>query len=117
MDSFAKRLNELIGTRRRGDGKEFSNIEIEQKTGGKLDASYIGRLRNGRVDNPTLNTINVLADAFEIEPDYFLRRGTTLSGPDIEQVRIALRSAGLNSEAQEFVENLIQALQKGTHKE
>lgn len=94
-------------------GKEFQNAEVEHKTGGKLDASYIGKLRNGRVDNPTLNTMMTLANAFGVEPDYFLRREPVQQEGGMDQVRVALRSSGLNREAQQYLEQLIQALRKG----
>ena len=111
MDSIADRLNALFDSHRRDDGQPFTNVEIEQKTKHQLEASYIGKLRNGRVDNPTVNTLKVLAKAFGITPDYFLRPDPMAQSGE-NQVRIALRSSGLNRDTQRYLEQLIDSLQK-----
>ena len=112
MDSFADRLNALFDTHRREDGEPFSNVEIAQRTNNELEASYIGKLRKGeRFTNPTRSTIIAIADAFGIEPDYFFRREPVVQ-EGMDQVRVALRSSGLNREAQGYLERLIDSLRK-----
>jgi transcriptional regulator with XRE-family HTH domain len=67
---IADLVNKLFETHRRQDGREYTNIEVA-RTIGKIDASYLTKLRSGRVNNPTRDTLLALCQFFKVEPSYF----------------------------------------------
>ncbi len=52
------------------DGNEFTAQEIQRGTG--ITPSYIGRLRSGQANNPTLKVIRALACFFDVPSSYFI---------------------------------------------
>jgi transcriptional regulator with XRE-family HTH domain len=70
---FADRLNSLF-ERARARGESLTNEDIERRTGGLVSANHVWRLRNGRNQNPGLETVQALADVFGVALDYFAGR-------------------------------------------
>ena len=57
------------------EGPEYKNTEVAaalSKLGVKVTGSYLGLLRNGDRDNPTINVVQGLATFFDLDPVYFL---------------------------------------------
>lgn len=69
-ETFAERLN-LLFERTRLLGKPLTNEDVERLSGGTISANYVWRLRSGRNPNPSLRTLEVLADVFGVGLDYF----------------------------------------------
>jgi transcriptional regulator with XRE-family HTH domain len=71
--TFSDRLN-LLFERARARGEPLANEDVEQRTGGLVTANHVWRLRNGRSQNPGLETLQALADVFGVGLDYFAGR-------------------------------------------
>lgn len=91
--AFADRLN-LLFERARSQGHPLSNQDVERLTHGALSANHIWRLRNGYNQNPSLETIQLLADLFGVSLDFF--RGHDDVSED-DAVRRALAQPELRS--------------------
>jgi transcriptional regulator with XRE-family HTH domain len=74
--SLAERLDHLFRTFVKRDGKEYSHREVERELkdrfGEQISHAYIGQLRAGRQDNPTIKTVRALAMFFGVPVDYFV---------------------------------------------
>lgn len=73
---LAELVNELFRTHRRPDGREFTNREVSRALNGELEHSYLGKIRSGKVENPSRNTLLLLCQFFssvgeKVEPNYF----------------------------------------------
>lgn len=69
--SFADKLNLLFETVQPRDAhREYANSEVAAAT--DISASYIGYLRKGVRDNPSVETIQALARFFGVRPSYFV---------------------------------------------
>ena len=73
MHVFADRLNSLF-ERARARGEPLTNEDIERRTNGVVSANHVWRLRNGRNQNPGLETLQALAEVFGVALDYFAGR-------------------------------------------
>ena len=79
--TLTARLNFLFATVRPvGEEREFTNSEIAAATG--VSASYIGYLRKGVRDNPSVETVQALARFFGVRPSY-------LVDEDIDEAQVA----------------------------
>ncbi|GAA3432935.1 helix-turn-helix domain-containing protein [Kutzneria kofuensis] len=77
MLSFRDKLNAAFDAVRPNgpDGPEYRNTEVAAalgELGVKVTGSYLGMLRNGERDNPTVNVVQGLATFFDLDPVYFL---------------------------------------------
>lgn len=71
----AQRLNALMRAKRNpATGRPYTNAEVARATG--ISASLVAQLRQGVKGNPTLNTVDALADLFGVTTDYFSKRMT-----------------------------------------
>ena len=95
---FADRLNRLFD-RARVQGAPLSNEEVERRTGGVVSANHVWRLRNGRNQNPGLETLQALADVFNVSLDYF-------AGRDEESDEAAIHQALAQPELRSLVARL-----------
>lgn len=94
-ETFADRLN-LLFERARLRGQPLTNEDVERLSNGAITANYVWRLRNGRAINPSLQTLEVLADVFGVGLDYF--RGHTEAADEA-----ALRRAMAQPEVRHLV--------------
>ncbi|UUV36012.1 XRE family transcriptional regulator [Amycolatopsis roodepoortensis] len=74
--TLAAKLNDLFATKKRPDGKEYSNEQVAEfiVAGGyarTASQSYIWGLRNGTKTNPTKSYLEGLAAFFEVPVAYF----------------------------------------------
>lgn len=70
-ERFVQQLNQAFETIRKDDGSPYTPDDIQTIMGG-ITASYIWRLRKGRIDNPTIHVVGLLADFFGVSPSYFI---------------------------------------------
>ncbi len=69
--TFPDRLNRLFATVHAPDGdREFTNAEVAQAT--SISATYIGYLRKGIRDNPSVETVRALAQFFGVRPSVLI---------------------------------------------
>lgn len=73
-DGLARRLDNLFRSVRRPDGREYSHREVAEaitSSGEPISHSYIGQLRAGDKDNPTIKHLRALARFFGVPVEYF----------------------------------------------
>ena len=78
-ESFTARLRYLFASRRQRDGSTWTLSAVARATQGRLSLQQVSKLYYGKSANPQLETVEVLAEVFGIEPDYFVRRGALAS--------------------------------------
>ncbi len=117
MKTVGKLIDDLFKTHRKEDGREYTHKEVSVALSGIIDASYLSKLRNGKIPNPGRDTLLALCRFFKVPPSYFfpeleqqegrlsLTEGTT------DQLRLALRATGLGPDVQDKIEQLVRALQ------
>lgn len=71
IPTIAELVNQLFDQRRHPSGREYSNREVGLALQRKNPGAHIAKLRNGRIQNPTRETLLVLARFFHIQPLYF----------------------------------------------
>ena len=114
MKTVADLVNDLFAKYRKTDGSEFTNSEVARSIGGTMDASYLSKLRNGKITNPGRESLLELCKFFGVPPLYFFPE-LDLSPPesgDTVPIDIALRSTHLSPDIQNKLAALIQAMQK-----
>lgn len=71
VSDFPDLLNQLFATiRPRGEGREYTNVELARATG--ISAAAIGFMRNGERPNPTRSTMVKIAQFFGVPPGILL---------------------------------------------
>ncbi len=115
MKTMADLLNDLFRTHRRQDGREYTASEvaraITEELHGELDPSYLTKMRNGQIENPTRNTLLLLCRFFKVPANYFFPELDLQSPPEEGSIHAALRATDLEPEVQAKLEELIQAMQ------
>ena len=112
---FDELVDELFKTHLRPDGKEYSYLEISEALGGELDATLIGKIRNGRTKNPSRNTLKLLCLFFKVPSSYFFPELDAIEeqqGTPEQQLQNALRSMGLAPEKQMHIKAVIDAFRQ-----
>ncbi len=89
--NFTERLNHLFMNLRKPDGSLYSVEDIEQLTNGRVTANYVYRLKNGASDNPTYQKMILIAQAFEINPTFFLETGE-VTAQTVHELRTPLQT-------------------------
>lgn len=51
--------------------REYTGMEIALRTNGVIQQSHLHGLRNGRIKNPTRETLLALCEVFSVSPLYF----------------------------------------------
>jgi len=86
--TLADRINFLFDTvRPPGEVRPHTNAEVARATG--LSATHIGYLRSGQRDNPSVESLRVLARFFGVSPTYLLDDDPAVAGHVESQVRLA----------------------------
>src|SRR6266536_1727734 len=73
-ETLAARLNKLFASVRKPGGAEYSQREVAEgvtELGEPISHSYVGQLRKGEKDNPTLRHLRGLARFFGVPVEYF----------------------------------------------
>lgn len=125
--TLADRLNVLFETvRPPGEDREFTNSEVAAATA--VSGSYIGYLRRGVRDNPSVETVQALARFFGVRPSYLvdddedeertadtearLRLFRALNDPGIRQLALRAADADLSRAGLEAVTAMIDQVRK-----
>ena len=72
-------------------------LEIRQRGGPTISASYLWLLRTGNRTNPTLHHLEALARHFGVPPAYFFDRGLTARAAAEAELLVALRAPELGA--------------------
>ncbi|MER6126452.1 helix-turn-helix transcriptional regulator [Streptomyces sp. NPDC001795] len=81
------RLNALFdGVENPATGRPYTVPEVASATG--ISESAIRQLKQGSKPNPTLKTVELLADHFGVKKDYFSKE---MSGADVDRVVAGLK--------------------------
>ncbi len=125
--TLADKVNYLFASvRPPGEDREYTNSEVAQATG--VSGSYIGYLRKGVRDNPTVDAVQALARHFGVRPSYLvddemdaeqeaaveaqLRLCRALSYPGIEALAMRAAEAELSPAALDAVAAMIEQVQR-----
>lgn len=113
MKTIADLVNELFRTHRHPQTqREYMNTEVSRALEGQIDQSYLAKLRKGKVDNPTRNTLLLLCQFFDVPSSYFFPELDIRVPPEQTSLRVALRATSLDEETQEKLLELIQTMAK-----
>ena len=93
--SLADRLDHLFTSVRHPDGREYSHREVAEAVstdgaaeGVSISHSYIGMLRKGERDNPTVKHLEGIARFFGVPVAYFFNQDTAAEvDRDLDQLR------------------------------
>lgn len=81
-----------------------------------MSVSYLQQLRTGQAQNPRLQHLRALADAFDVPLSYFLEEeepsAPTESSLTSEERKVALRVHGLSEEALASVRSIVEFARK-----
>jgi transcriptional regulator with XRE-family HTH domain len=78
---ITQKFEDLLGTYRRPDGREWSGQEINDATAGVVTCSDITKLRKGRISNPGYEKLRAIAKAMGFPPKlWFADSNNTLEG-------------------------------------
>lgn len=113
LGTVAHLVDQLFRTYRRPDGREYSYRDVAEASQGRLAPSHLGKLRSGKVANPSRETVLELCRFFRVPPSYFfpeLAQEEPTATPPAGQLSTTLRSMGLQSDVQESIELLVRAL-------
>jgi transcriptional regulator with XRE-family HTH domain len=72
---IARKLEGLLETYRRPDGRRWSGQEIDEATGGIVTRSYVTNLRKGRIENPGFEKMKAIAKAMGFAPEVWFEDG------------------------------------------
>ncbi|OIJ91675.1 helix-turn-helix domain-containing protein [Streptomyces colonosanans] len=119
----AARLSALMAMRNPRTGKPYTAADVARATG--ISASAIAQLKAGTKPNPTLSTVEALADYFGVQTDYFSKR---MDEDRVQRVVAALelldmaenagvqalfaRASGLSEQSLEMVKAVIDTARK-----
>lgn len=125
--TLADKLNYLFATvRPDGGDREYTNAEVADAT--HVSGAYIGYLRKGLRDNPTVEAIQALARFFGVRPSYLvdddldeerianieaqLRLFHALKNPGIQQLALRVAEAELSDEGLDALADMVQHVQR-----
>lgn len=118
-ETLAEKLNRLFEEKRKPDGTKYTQTEVIENTKGVLTRVYLWKLLTGRASNPGFRVIQVLAEFFGVDPNYFFERDvikTTLAidnqKRDAFLDQIALRAQELDDDAKQTVLLVIESILK-----
>ena len=70
-NNFSLKLNRLFDEQKKLDGKPYTPDEVQAGTQGRITPNHLLKLRDGRISDPDLVTMQALANFFKIDPNYF----------------------------------------------
>ncbi len=107
-------------------GEPLTNAEVSRRTAGKVSEAELEAMRSGTLDNPTVEQVLALSEAFDVDPAYWFRRGKSKPLVDQEIVealrnednRLLLhRSLGLSKDQKDMLLVLMEQLEKRDEEE
>jgi transcriptional regulator with XRE-family HTH domain len=120
--SLKDRLNNLFASVVDERTREpLTNTEVSRRTAGKVSEPDLEAMRSGTLDNPTVEQVLALSEAFDVDPAYWFRRSKNKPLVDQEIVealrnkdnRLLLhRSLGLSKDQKDMLLILMEQLEK-----
>ncbi len=118
-NSFAEKLNQLFEEKRKADGTRWARKEVLERIPA-LTRIYLWRLQAGKVARPAYEIVTALAELFGVPPSYFFEEENEGSQANTEnpteELRVVLRSFGLDRDAQKAVILMVEQLKKSKPK-
>ena len=118
-ETFAEKLNRLFEEKRKPDGTQYTQTEVIESTKGVLTRVYLWKLLTGRASNPGFRVIQVLAEFFGIDPNYFFESDEIKTALALDKQKrdafldqIALRAPELDDDAKQAVLLMIESILK-----
>ena len=71
----AQKLERLLDTHRRPDGRRWTGQQLDEATGGVVARSYFTNLRKGRIDSPGYEKMMAIARAMGFPPAAWFDEG------------------------------------------
>lgn len=109
---LARKINFLFDNFRKPNGDRYTFSEVEQRSGGEVDQSWLWKLAHGQVTRPGLRVLKAISDFFEIDSNFWFDELDEHSLTRVKQDVLALRAINLSPEALQIVLNLIESLEK-----
>jgi transcriptional regulator with XRE-family HTH domain len=109
---LAQKINFLFDNFRKPNGDRYTFSEVEQRSGGEVDQSWLWKLAHGQVTRPGLRVLKTISDFFEIDSNFWFNELDETSLARVKQDVLALRAINLSPEALQIVLNLIESLEK-----
>lgn len=118
--TIAHRLERLFAQTAGPQGRPVTLQEIvdrmEQRGISTMSLSYLQQLRTGQAQNPRLQHLRALADAFDVPLSYFLddEESTPTAEDDLtpQERTIALRVHGLSDSALASIQSIVELARK-----
>jgi transcriptional regulator with XRE-family HTH domain len=124
--SISDRLEALLRTTdEEGSGEPYSDADIARLSTGALTEQEVAGIRTGNIPDPSIDQVLALAEAFAIDPSYFLDTEAkpplldraSLQGLSSQKARIILhKSLELSDREQDLIIDMINRLE-GLHGE
>lgn len=118
--TIAQRLERLFAETAGPHGRPVTLQEIVQRMDQRgissMSLSYLQQLRKGEAQNPRLQHLRALADAFDVPLSYFLEEdeaaGSDQEGLTPQEHTIALRVHGLSDDALSSIRSIVELARK-----
>ncbi|MGW0702188.1 helix-turn-helix domain-containing protein [Streptomyces sp. NPDC002867] len=123
--TLADKLTHLFSHTAPADRGPYTSEEVARAItadGIPISGSYIGMLRKGQRDNPTVRHVEGLAKFFGVPPAYFFDDQVTeavdtqlsllMALRDAEVQRVALRTAGLSRKSLKSIQEVIERVRE-----
>lgn len=109
---LAQKINFLFDNFKKPNGERYTFSEVEQRSNGVVDQSWLWKLAHGQVTRPGLRVLKTISDFFEIDSNFWFNELDETSLNRVKQDVLALRAINLSPEALQIVLNLIDSLEK-----
>jgi len=118
MDNISARLAQLFAQSAGAGGRPVTMQEILNRMNERgiatMSMSYLHQLRTGQADNPRIQHLRALADAFGVPLSYFTEdeAGTSASELTPRMRRLAFRAHGLSEDWIRLIEENVELARK-----
>lgn len=93
--------------------RKISGYDLERKSGGKLPQSYVNRVKNGTIKNPSFEKIRLFASSLGVPPDEIF---SVVTGKAGEKSATALNIASYVTELPDAVQHDLLEMVKVLHR-
>ena len=110
-EELALKVNFLFDKFRKPDGQKYTFSEVEQRTGGEVDQSWLWKLAHGQVSRPGLRVLKAISDFFGVDSNFWFDELDETSLTKVREDSLALRARKLTPEALQIVLGLIESME------
>lgn len=108
---LALKVNFLFDRFRKPDGAKYTFSEVEQRTKGEVDQSWLWKLAHGQVSRPGLRVLKSISDFFGVDANFWFDELDETALTKVKEDVLALRVRKLTPEALQIVLGLIDSLE------